>query len=427
MTEINSYYTIFTGILKMHPKSIREQDLLTEYHGWEQRLSQGNYQASLNHLRNNYYDSFLLGMLPELLDSKAKNNPKYLRRYTKKQVEKPEFSVEIMEQVHAMSVEYFDLYFFPNGLALFFFKMEFKELPHLETIPLIIYQMRQLSASMKVGDEQIKMAEWIEKQLGNVIDLDGNWSTYIPQLKSYNIIDLQEEVHEEKLDQLLYDLGTLSPIGTGASNGMNAPSKIYFQELMDKHKISVFKNWSAISLFDTFTMISINKSDPFKTWEYDYLNVYLMAVYIKGFIYLANTTLSDVTVVNRKSELIKKTFIEFINDYYISNISYRFLPNILNDKMVQGMDIEIEIGKMEGKITKLNETLKRNRDNRLNITILILAVFSIFSVIADFSGWLSISVESKSWLYPWAGLIALIILVFTLFVAINFSKFKRND
>lgn len=427
MIKVNSHYTIFTGILEMRPNSIRESELLKYYQPWENRIFEGNYQTTLNHLRDNYYDSFLLGMLPGLLDNNTKDDPKYLRRYTKKQVNHPQFNIEWKGESFLLKVEYFDLYFFPNGLAVFFFHCQFDKIPSLKIIPDIIYQMRKLSSMLKVNKEQMEMSQWIALQIKDVVKLDKNWATYIPQLKSYNIIDLNEEIEKTELDLLLYDLGTLSPIGTAAGSGMNSPSKEYYEELMRKHKISVFNNWSAISLFDTFTMISMNKSDPYKLWEYDYFNVYLMAIYIKGFIYLANTTLSDVTVVNRKSELIKNTFIEFINDYYISNISYRFLPNILNDKMIQGMDIEVEINKMEGKINRLNETLKRNRDNRLNISILILAIFSIFSVITDLSDWLNISLESKSWLYPWAGLIALIVLIFTLFVAINYSKFKRND
>ena len=427
MIKINSQYTLFAGILEMRPNSIIEKQLAIYYHDWERRLFNGEYQATLDHLRDNYYDSFLLGMLPGLLDENAKNNSDYLRRYTRKELLKPEFQVELKGQKQALKSEYFDLYFFPNGLALFFFKVEFEKKPSLELIPEMIYQMRKLTTKLVIDGSEISVQDWIKLQLQPVVKLDKNWNSYIPQLKSYNILDINENLDQTQMDELLYDLATLSPLGTAAGSDMNAPSATYFNELMGKHKISVFKNWSALSLFDTFTMVSMNKKDPYRLWEYDYLNIYLMAIYIKGFIYLANTTLSDVTVANKKSELVKNTFIEFINDYYISNISYRFLPNILNDKMTQGLDIQVEISKMENKINRLNETLKRNRDNRLNISILILAVFSIFSVITDLSDWLNTSIESKSWLYPWAGLIALVLLMITLFVAINFSKWKRND
>jgi len=425
--KLNSQYTIFTGILEMRPSAIKEDNLKKYYHPWEERLFNGAYKATLEHLRDNYYDSFLLGMLPNLLDQNTKDNPKYLRRYTRKELNHGQFKTVFKEQDFVLNAEYFDLYFFPNGLAIFFFKLEFLELPSLDIIPEMIYQMRNLSSTLLLDEGEISLEKWIEEQLADVVTLNKNWSNYIPQLKSYNILDINEELNISQMDHLLYDLATLSPLGTAASNSGNAPSEEYFSDLMKKHKISVFKNWSALSLFDTFTMISFNKPDPHRVWEYDYFNVYLMAIYLKGFIFLANTTLSDVTVADRKSELIKNTFIEFINDYYISNISYRFLPNILNEKMVYGLDIPVEMNKMYSNINRLNLTIKEDRDIILNITILTLAIFSIFSVITDLSDWLSISMESKSWLYPNAGLIALVVLVIALLLAFNYHKLRKND
>lgn len=425
--KINKHYTIFTGVLQMRQSSINKKELENHFQPWENRIFDGNYQPTLNHLKNNYYDSFLLGMLPDLLESTTNNNPDLLRRYTIRKVQDSSFSVSIKDQVVPLKCEYFDLYIFPNGLALFFYKLSFVELPSIDDVSDFTYKLRKLSAPIIIDGKEGSLKKWLETQLIPSIKLEKNWDAYIPQLKTYTILDLDEDLSIEKQNALLYDLGTVSPIGTSEGNDVNAPSEKYFQDLMEKHKISVFKNWSALSLFDTFTMVSYKKEDPYRLWEYDYFNVYMMAVYMKGFIYLANTTLSDVTVANRRSELVKNTFIEFINDYFISNISYRFLPNVLNEKIIAGLDIQVEIEKMEKKIDRLNETLKRNRDNRLNITILVLAIFSIFSVITDFSDWLSISMESKNWLYPYGGILALIVLVAILFVTINYSKFKKND
>ncbi len=425
--KLNKHYTIFTGVLEMRPSSINKKELEHHFQSWENRIFEGNYQSTLSHLKNNYYDSFLLGMLPDLLDSTTNNNPDLLRRYTKNKVQNSLFSVSIKDQLIPLKCEYFDLYIFPNGLALFFYKLSFVDSPLLENISGFTNLLRKLSSSIVIDNKEVSLKKWLETQLMPAISLEKYWEAYIPQLKTYTIIDIDNELSTEKQNALLYDLGTVSPIGTSEGNDVNAPSEKYFRELMEKHKISVFKDWSALSLFDTFTMVSYNKEDPYRLWEYDYLNVYIMAVYIKGFIYLANTTLSDVTVANRRSELVKNSFIEFINDYFISNISYRFLPNVLSEKIIAGLDIQVEIKVMEKKIDRLNETLKRNSDNRLNITILVLAIFSIFSVITDLSDWLSISMESSIWLYPYGGILALIILMGILFVTVNYSKMKKND
>ena len=294
--KLNKHYTIFTGVLEMRPSSINKKKLEQYFQPWENRIFEGNYQPTLNHLKNNYYDSFLLGMLPNLLDSTSNNNPALLRRYTRKEVQNPLFSVSIKDQLFPVRCEYFDLYIFPNGLALFFYKLNFKELPSIDDVSDFTYQLRKLSASLIIDGKELSLKKWLESQLMPAIKLEKNWDAYIPQLKTYTILDTDEALSIEKQNALLYDLGTVSPIGTAEGNTANTPSKEYYSGLIKKHKISVFNNWSAFSLFDTFTMISVKKEDPYRLWEYDYFNVYLMAIYLKGFIFLANTTLSDVTV-----------------------------------------------------------------------------------------------------------------------------------
>lgn len=77
------------------------------------------------------------------------------------------------------------------------------------------------------------------------------------------------------MDYILYDMGNVSVIGSAKGVGIFAPSESYLKEQLANNKISVFKNWSALALYDTFTRISTDFPDTFKSWEYDYFNLYI--------------------------------------------------------------------------------------------------------------------------------------------------------
>lgn len=70
-------------------------------------------------------------------------------------------------------------------------------------------------------------------------------------------------------------------------------------------------------------------------------------------MYMTNSELSDVTKVDKRTEKIRDRFIEF--NYHHNQISYKFLPDLLQDKMLYSLEIHSEIEKMETKIQRINE------------------------------------------------------------------------
>ncbi|MBA7544345.1 hypothetical protein ES705_36700 [subsurface metagenome] len=117
-------------------------------------------------------------------------------------------------------------------------------------------------------------------------------------------------------------------------------------------------------------------------------------------MYLTNSELSDITIVDKRTEKIRNRFIEFINDYHHSHISYKFLPNLLQDKLLYSLGIQSEIEKMETKIQRINEQFQEKREKSFNIALIVITLLSVFSSIYDLSEWtVSMGVE-KEFIYP---------------------------
>jgi len=138
---------------------------------------------------------------------------------------------------------------------------------------------------------------------------------------------------------------------------------------------------------------------------------------MKSSMYMTNTELSDVTRITRQTSKIKDKFVEFINDYYLSHISYKFLPNLLYNKMMFALEIHTEIEKMETKIQRINEGFQKKRETTLNKALTIIIFLSLFSVIGDLSSWFEELGVKYTWIYPY-GSISILLAIIAVLIAI---------
>lgn len=268
----------------------------------------------------------------------------------------------------------------------------------------------------------ISLKDFLKNQILADLFLEDNWTVYNPQLKLYSQIDLEDEIPEKEMDYILYDMGNVSVIGSAKGVGIFAPSESYLKEQLANNKISVFKNWSALALYDTFTRISTDFPDTFKSWEYDYFNLYIHCIYLKFFMYLTNSELSYVTIVDKRTEKIRNRFIEFINDYHHSHISYKFLPDLLQDKMLYSLEIQSEIEKMETKIQRINKQFQEKREKSFNIALIVITLLSVFSVIYDLSEWTVRMGVEREFIYPVPGITSGIIMFLLIYLIFKVKR-----
>jgi hypothetical protein len=227
-----------------------------------------------------------------------------------------------------------------------------------------------------------------------------NWNCHLNQLKLYTIInDPIAKAFSDKEEALLFELSHLMPIGTIIGNLKDKPSAAYYKDVLAKNSISVYDNWRAISLLDSFTRISCDYPDTFKSWELEFLHVYIHCLYCKFQLYLFNSELTNLLEFNRRTHSVRNRFIEFVNDYSLPYIAYRFLPNLLYEKMTNALEIQKELDAMERKVGRLNEGYQNKKSQQLNRLLLIISVLSVASVLNDISEWLTNMGTPSGWVY----------------------------
>jgi hypothetical protein len=411
---------------------INENKLWQKYFHWQNRINGGDFKATFDYFNSSYYDGYLNNIFPEIRhDKSGRNNldPRYLNHLTLKQFTENQIYIDLLinpEKTLTAKIDFADIYLFPNGIGIFSVKFKFTDSDYnLGDVSDFINRIRQLQSSIKINKSEYSIATFINQTILQPLNINDNWTIYNPQLKTYNIIDLAEQISETEMDNLLFDMGNVSPLGSAGGNGIFSPSDDYFNEQIKNNKLSVFKNWSAIILFDTFTRISINFPDNFNSWEYDYFQIYIHTLHIKFYMYLTNSKVSDVTVITNETEKIRDDFIEFVNDYYQTHISYKFLPDLIQDKLLFALEIQSEIAMMETKIKRINEHAQEKREKKMNLVLLTITFLSVFSLIYDLSNWIiNMGIDAKT-MYPWTSIGIGLTVLLLIFIIFNFKKFNH--
>ncbi|PLX24541.1 MAG: hypothetical protein C0599_01920 [Salinivirgaceae bacterium] len=429
-SEVNSFYVILSGLFVYDAKTTDSAKFNRVFEPWKKRIENGNYESTYDYLKNSYYDGYLNNMFPEIRHGDQIYDPQnndFLNHYTLNQsllsglreIRVPAKEIEI-----PLVVDYIDVFVFPYDIGIFSMKIrvdEDKELS-LGLISDLLNMLRALQVRFQVGDNATTMKDFISDHILSAFSLPIEWQTFNPQLKSYTVIDLANEMEQKELDYLLYDMGNVSPLGSAAGNTMFSPSDEYYSEQMSQNKISIFKNWSALSLYDTFTRISVNFPDRFKTWEYDFYNVYVYSLYMKTFLYLTNTRLSDVTILNKENEAIRDRFVEFVNDYHHTQISYKFLPDLLKDKMAFALDIPSELDSMEVKISRINQHVQERRQQRMNFILVMITFLSLFSLGRDVAAYLIDSGVDKKLMHPFGTAVIIMVILASVIALVRYNK-----
>ena len=419
-----------SGLLRFDYTKINWQTLKKRFVSWEERINNGDCKATFNYLNHSYYDGYLNNILPEVryewLKKSVANrnflNHLTMRVFADSESQDHEWFLHIHDGKNIpFRIEYIDLYLFPHEIAVFSLKLIFTSEYDLNlgSVSDFTNKVRYLQSKISSNKTGITtIGNFVKETVIAPLNPDNDWQIYNPQLKSYIQIDLNEQIDQETLDHLLFDIGNVSLIGSANGEGLFAPSESYYKEQIENNKISVFRNWAALSLYDTFTRISINFPDRFKSWEYDYFNLYIYCLYLKFFMYLTNSEISNVTEVSKNTEKIRNRFVEFVNDYYHTQISYKFLPDLMKDKLMYSLEINSEIKQMEKKVQRINEHFQEKSQKSFNRALITITFLSVVSVITGFSDWIVQLGLPKKWMYPYISVgigIIIIALIYYIF------------
>lgn len=201
------------------------------------------------------------------------------------------------------------------------------------------------------------------------------------KLKIFQIIK-----SDDLSDELLFELGTLSQTGCVAdSNNAFSPSEAYFKETVRQYHISIFNNWTALSLMDTFTIAMKPDCRTDGIWKSHYFRlIYIHAFYQKTLLFVLNRRFRS----SEGKENMKRLVLEMKRQeshYAFSDISYNFLPQTLYKAMDEGMNIGAEREKLHSILEQEAQRQEELATARLTRVLTFLTVLTSLSVLYDTS------------------------------------------
>lgn len=294
------------------------------------------------------------------------------------------------KEIHAELGE-IELFLAPNGLH--FFSLQLIPLKKdLGSISDLLFCARNFETNVTDEGNIRTWVSWIEQHILDGIDIStkGNKTINVDEysgskFKVFSVFDIAESTH--KIDtitreNLLYDLGSVAPIGTAGGNSFYTPNDAYFESLLED-KIAVFKNYTMLPMFDTFTVLGHSiltsdnpesKQNMFLTWHQTYFRIYLFNLFIKYNLFRYNHEMGDDSVK------VRDEFEHFLNTYNLSHLSYNFLPNLIFQHHRKTLQIDEELEKFQDRINRISQAIQEDQQKRSNLLLgLVGAMTSISS------------------------------------------------
>jgi len=348
--------------------------------GFEKEINQDPYSFHKNYWYPEFRDLMFL--------QKEKTSVKVWKKAINEKV-----VLENRQQTIPFNVDLVELFLFPNDLNFFTLEVsiEADELQSYSDLTDVIRNFNSKIFSEK--DEKYKWVNWIEDfclcgiKLQNVAVDEYSGSKF----KLFTIYETAEDLDSTTRDELLFDLGCVSPIGSAGGNLNLSPDEKYYYELL-QDKVSVFKNYEILPLFDSFTCLGTNLFDKDvtsfgrKTWTETYFRIVLYNLFLKYNLFRYNSKLNTDSSVKIRDE-----FESFLNTYNISHISYNFLPNLIAEKHRKSLQIDSELEKFQDRINRISQEIQEKEQKRSNLLLTFVGIVTslgsakpIFSMVETF-------------------------------------------
>lgn len=190
-------------------------------------------------------------------------------------------------------------------------------------------------------------------------------------------------VETDKIDdELLYEIGSFSNIGVVSETDPtkeNKPSDDYYSYIIKENTLSVFSNWKALALNDSFTIMSID--DFFRKNEYDenFELLYVRCLLEEFYCFDRNNLYHENKTFN--SDEIEREITYMERHYFYDNMSYSFLPPLMYNLMAKGIGLS---GHRRQLVENVKKSLQEARHQRENYIVNFAQIFAVITVIWTF-------------------------------------------
>lgn len=294
------------------------------------------------------------------------------------------------KQNECLSVSILNVELFTFKEVLHFFSIEVSinqnELNYYSDLTFVINKFNSIVFHNAV---ETKWVNWIEQNClaGIKVSSTEKYNVKVDdysgsKFKLYTVLNLEEDIDEKTREELLYDIGCSAKIGSAGGNQYYSPSFDYYKSLF-KNKITVFNNYTALPLFDSFTVIGNylidTDKDSFKrkTWAESYFKIVLYNLFIKFNLFRYNSELQEESIIDEVE--LRDKFERFLNTYNFSHISYNFLPNLIYKNHRKSLDIDNELVLFQKRINRISQSIQEEQQKRSNVLLAIVGVFTSIS------------------------------------------------
>jgi hypothetical protein len=224
------------------------------------------------------------------------------------------------------------------------------------------------------------------------------------KLRVYQVINTTDATlrpeDDEARSMLLYQLGTLSKVTKDGETDEYSVAEDYLKRIMDENRITVFRNWDALALMDTFTMHAYGLSPGIiDNWQGTYFRmIYLHALFQKCYLFNLNARFRQslrkslspfarlrglLNVSNSEIGELTEEYEQFERWCCFHKISYNFLPLELNEAIDKGLEIGEEQEQLAGVLEKEKNRRDAANDKMVNTLLFCLSILTLASAIWD--------------------------------------------
>ena len=208
------------------------------------------------------------------------------------------------------------------------------------------------------------------------------------KIRQYQVLQIDGK---ELDDDLLYEIGTFSPVGVVKYPDPRRsfkPSDKYFKKTIEENIVSVYSNWKALALNDSFTVLTID--DIYEDSELDehgdgyrYFDLlYMRCLFEEYYCFDRNNLFRNQEFINVDEQL--EEIKEMERNYFYDDLSYDFLPPLMLRAIDKGLGLQGDREELTQHIKQSYEEMQDKKEMQrrkiIEFVVSMVQVLAVFSI-----------------------------------------------
>ena len=198
------------------------------------------------------------------------------------------------------------------------------------------------------------------------------------KLKLFQINEIADTANlsSAKFDKMLFDMGSLLPLSDdGADND-------YYNKVISEGKVALCKEWRALAMFDSFTLLSSPVDDSLRnSWITEYYGlIYTYLLFCHAFLLeydiLFRAHDCDVSKLEEDIVLLERRF-------SFNRFSFNYLPLEIGRALERALEVQNCLNNLHHMVAQASGVYEKDSNEKMNNVLTFLAVITTCSTIWD--------------------------------------------